>query len=184
MSWISNRFAKLRGVPKQQGAHVRGPVVPAPRSGKSLPDSGPSWADGQTCPTWSPPRWPRPVLVAASDDDVRSCWSVVARRARTCRSWVTPASRSARCAPRFVSDPDLIVVQVHSASDTQTELITAFKELSPQSKISPTPPCPGGAAVSAALLRAPIDTPSPGLRSRSFLQEIEALAAPGRTVAG
>ena len=71
------------------------------------------------------------VLVAARDDDVRY---LLQRRCQLSDHLQVVAETkepisSLRAAARL--RPDLIVVQVQSASDTEVELITAFKELSP-----------------------------------------------------
>src|ERR1700712_3192886 len=149
MSWMSDRFARLRGVPRQGGAHARGPVVPAPRS-ESAVGGTPRRADIWSAPELASVPTAR-VLVAARDDDVRY---LLQRRCQLSDHLQVVAETkepvsSLRAAARL--RPDLIVVQVQSASDTEVELITAFKELSPKSKVFAYSTLPGAAAVSAAM---------------------------------
>ena len=80
--------------------------------------------------------------------------------------------------------PDLILVQVQSASETAAELITAFKELSPASKIFAYSTLPGGWPSRRRSPRGPIATPWPACPLAALLREIEDLAVPDRTVAG
>ncbi len=168
MSWMSNRFARLRGVPKQQGAHVRGAVLPEPRkeSGRpTLPDLLPA-ARVATAR----------VLVAAHDDDVRFMLTrrcEMSEHLEVLADTKEPVS-SLRAAFRL--RPDLIVVQVMSAKDTEVELITAFKELSPTSKIFAYSTLPGGAAVSAAMTAGADRYALAGAPLTVLMREIEELA--------
>jgi DNA-binding NarL/FixJ family response regulator len=91
------------------------------------------------------------VLVAARDDDVRYLLQrrcQLSEHLQVVGETKEPIS-SLRAAARL--QPELIVVQVQSASETEAELITAFKELSPHSKVLAYSTLPGGAAVSAAM---------------------------------
>ena len=180
MNWMSNRFARLRGVPRQQGADAPGPVVPEPRSepGRDtgrramLPDLMPSAVSASR------------VLVSAPDDGVRlmlmrQCQ--MSAHLQVVEDAKEPIS-SLRAAYRL--RPDLILVQVQSASETAAELIRAFKELSPESKIFAYSTLPGGVAVSAAIAAGADRYALAGVPLTALLREIEDLAVPDRTIAG
>jgi hypothetical protein len=170
MSWMSDRFARLRRVPKQQGAHVRGAALPEPRSAS---DRAPGLAEPLPAPVAT-----KSVLVAAHDDDVRF---LLTRRCemsallQVVGDTKEPVS-SLRAAYRL--RPDLIVVQVRSTSPTEAELITAFKELSPTSKVFAYSTLPGGAAVSAAMAAGADRNALAGAPLTILMREIEALAVP------
>src|ERR1700709_2053435 len=169
MSWMSERFARLRGVPRQGGAHARGPVVPAPRS-ESAVGGTPRRAD----------LWSARVLVPARDDDVRF---LLQRRCQLSDHLQVVAETkepisSLRAAARL--RPELIVVQVQSASETEAELITAFKELSPHSKVLAYSTLPGGAAVSAAMSAGADRYAMAGTPLTTLTAELEGLVAQPR----
>lgn len=176
MSWMANPFARLRRVPRQQGAHVKGPALPEPRSASDrlpgLPDPVP------------PPVATVTVLVSAYDDDVRF---LLTRRCemsphlRVVADTKEPVS-SLRAAHRL--RPDLIVVQVLSTKETEAELITAFKELSPESKVFAYSTLPGGAAVSAAMAAGADRYALAGAPLTILMREIETLVVPGLTRSG
>jgi PleD family two-component response regulator len=178
MSWMSDRIARLRGVPKQGGAHVRGPVVPEPRSETTLfpaPRSG----DWSATPALEPVATTR-VLVAARDDDVRYLLQrrcQLSDRLQVVAETKEPVS-SLRAAARL--RPDLIVVQVQSASDTEVELITAFKELSPTSKVFAYSTLPGAAPVSAAMAAGADRYAMAGTPLTTLTAEIEGLVSQTR----
>jgi PleD family two-component response regulator len=181
MNWMSNRFARLRGVPRQGGAHARGPVVPEPRSETALGATprGDGGDDPWSTPLLAPVATTR-VLVAARDDDVRY---LLQRRCQLSDHLQVVAETkepisSLRAAARL--RPDLIVVQVQSASDTEAELITAFKELSPQSKVFAYSTLPGGAAVSAAMAAGADRYAMAGTPLTALTAEIEDLVAQTR----
>ncbi len=175
---MSDRFARLRGVPRQGGAHARGPVVPAPRS-ESAVGGAPRRGDG-----WSTPMLPSVptarVLVAARDDDVRF---LLQRRCQLSDHLQVVAETkepisALRAAARL--RPELIVVQVQSASETEAELITAFKELSPHSKVLAYSTLPGGAAVSAAMSAGADRYAMAGTPLTTLTAELEGLVAQPR----
>ena len=178
MSWMTNRFARLRGVPKQGGAHVRGPIVPAPRSETAL-GTTPGRDDDWSAPMLAPVATAR-VLISARDDDVRY---LLERRCQLSDHLQVVAETkepisSLRAAARL--EPDLIVVQVQSASDTEVELITAFKELSPNSKVFAYSTLPGGAAVSAAMAAGADRYAMAGTPLTTLTAEIEDLVTQSR----
>ena len=111
MNWMVNRFARLRRVPKQQGAHVRGPDLPKPRAASDR-------VPGLSEPVRASVATVR-VLIAAHDDDVRF---LLTRRCemspllQVVGETKEPVS-SLRAAHRL--RPDLIVVQVRSTSPTE-----------------------------------------------------------------
>jgi DNA-binding NtrC family response regulator len=172
MNWMANRFARLRRVPKQQGAHVRGPALPKPRSASDR-------VPGLSEPVPARVSTAR-VLVAAHDDDVRF---LLTRRCEMSAllhvvgETKEPVS-SLRAAHRL--RPDLIVVQVKSTKDTEAELITAFKELSPTSKVFAYSTLPGGAAVSAAMAAGADRYALAGAPLTTLMREIEGLVLPDR----
>jgi DNA-binding NarL/FixJ family response regulator len=172
MNWMSDRLARLRGVPRQQGAHSRGPLLPAPRTEStprpSLPDLLPASVATAR------------VLVAANDDDVRF---MLMRRCQMSEHLDVVADTkepvsSLRAAFRL--RPDLIVVQVQSTKESEAELITAFKELSPESKVFAYSTLPGGAAVSAAMSAGADRYALAGAPLTVLMREIEDLVAPDR----
>jgi CheY-like chemotaxis protein len=178
MNWMADRLARLRGVPRQGGAHARGPVVPQPRSESAL-GMTPGRDDAWPSPTVAPVATVQ-VLVAARDDDVRY---LLQRRCQLSDHLQVVAETkepisSLRAAARL--RPDLIVVQVQSASDTEAELITAFKELSPQSKVFAYSTLPGGAAVSAAMAAGADRYAMAGTPLTALTAEIEDLVAQPR----
>jgi hypothetical protein len=172
MSWMTDRLARLRGVPRQQGgAHLRGPVLPAPRSEADQATSSPGLprqgAKGVATAS---------VLVAAPDDDVR--FLLVRRCQMSQHLQVVGETKdpvgSLRAAHRL--HPDLIVMQVLSAKESDAELIIAFKELSPQSKVFVYSTLPGGAAVSAAMSAGADRYALAGAPLTTLMREIEDLA--------
>jgi PleD family two-component response regulator len=172
MSWMTNRFARLRRVPRQQGAHVRGPALPEPRRSS---DRVPGLVEPVVAP-----RATKSVLVAASDDDVR--FLLTRRCAMSPLLQVVGDTKgpvsSLRAAHRL--RPDLIVVQVQSTKESEAELITAFKELSPTSKVFAYSTLPGGAAVSAAMAAGADRYALAGAPLTTLMREIETLAVPDR----
>ncbi len=170
MSWMSNRFARLRRVPRQQGAHARGVALPEPRSASDR-------VPGLSEPLPTPVTTAR-VLVSAHDDDVRF---LLRRRCEMSPLLqVVGESKEPVAALRAAHRlrPDLIVVQVQSTKESEAELITAFKELSPTSKVFAYSTLPGGAAVSAAMAAGADRYSLAGAPLTTLMREIEALASP------
>ena len=167
MSWMSDRLARLRGVPRQQGAHVRGsgPVLPAPRS-----ESDQAAGLSGLLPT---PVATTRVLVAAQDDDVR--FLLLRRCQMSPQLQVVGETKepvsSLRATHRL--RPDLVVVQVLSAKETDAELITAIKEISPRTKVFAYSTLPGGAAVSTAMAAGADRYALAGAPLTTLMREIE-----------
>jgi DNA-binding NarL/FixJ family response regulator len=152
--------------------------VPEPRSESALgmtTGGDDDWAAPMLAPVAT-----AKVLIAARDDNVRY---LLQRRCQLSDHLQVVAETkepisSLRAAARL--RPDLIVVQVQSASDTEAELITAFKELSPKSKVFAYSTLPGGAAVSAAMAAGADRYAMAGTPLAALTAEIEDLVAQSR----
>jgi hypothetical protein len=168
MSWMSNRFARLRGVPRQQGAHARGPGLPEPRKAPDRRQVLPELVPSQVATAR--------VLVAAHDDDVR--FMLMRRCEMSTHLEVLAGTKEPVSSLRaaFRLRPDVIVLQVQTAKETDAELITAFKELSPTSKVFAYSTLPGGAAVSAAMTAGADRYSLAGAPLNVLMREIEDLA--------
>lgn len=185
MNWKTSRFARLLGVPRQQGAH-RGPVVPEPRSSSDRPVTAaptlPRLTDGLSGSSngshLSAPVKTATVLVAARDDDVRF---LLRRRCEMSEHLeVVGDAQGPVGALRAVHRlrPDIVVVQMRSTTESDVEVITAFKELSPSTKVFAYSSLPGGAAVSAAMTAGADRYGLAGAPLATLMREIEDLAAP------
>ena len=165
MSWMSDRFARLRGVPRQQGAHVRGPMLPAPRSES---DQTPGLSGLLPAPVAT-----ARVLVAALDDDVR--FLLLRRCEMSPHLQVVGETKEPVSSLRAVHRlrPDLVVVQVLSAKENDAELITAIKEISPETKVFAYSTLPGGAAVSTAMAAGADRYSLAGAPLTTLMREIE-----------
>ena len=171
MSWMSDRLARLRGAPRPHGAHVRGsgPVLPAPRSES---DQAPHVSAGLSGLLPAPVATAR-VLIAAQDDDVR--FLLLRRCQMSSQLQVVGETKEPVSSLRAVHRlrPDLVVVQVLSAKDTDAELITAIKEISPETKVFAYSTLPGGAAVSTAMAAGADRYALAGAPLTTLMREIE-----------